>query len=65
VQAGAGVVMHAKPGAAVRGGDPLFTLHTDTPERFERAVEALAEAVTIAPEDSRPDLPPLVIDRVS
>ena len=31
VQAGAGVVMHAKPGATVRGGEPLFTLHTDTP----------------------------------
>lgn len=64
VQAGAGVVMHAKPGAPVRGGDPLFTLHTDTPERFQRAVDVLAEAVTIAPDGSRPDLPPLVIDRV-
>ena len=26
VQAGAGIEMHAKPGATVRGGDPLFTL---------------------------------------
>ena len=42
----------------------MFTLHTDTPERFERAVEVLADAITIAPEDARPDLPPLVIDRV-
>ena len=65
VQAGAGVQMHAKPGARVRGGEPLFTLHTDTPERFERAIEALAEATTIAPDDARPDLLPLVIDRVS
>jgi thymidine phosphorylase len=65
VQAGAGVQMHAKPGALVRGGEPLFTLHTDTPERFERAVEALADAITIAPDDARPDLLPLVIDRVS
>ncbi|MDQ1619724.1 MAG: thymidine phosphorylase [Actinomycetota bacterium] len=64
VQAGAGVVMHAKPGATVRGGEPLFTLHTDTPERFDRAAAALAEAVTIAPGDSRPDLRPLVIERV-
>ena len=64
VQAGAGVVMHAKPGATVRGGEPLFTLHTDTPERFQRAIDVLADAVTIAP-DARPDLPPLVIDRVS
>jgi thymidine phosphorylase len=48
----------------VRGGEPLFTLHTDTPERFDRAMEALADAITIAPEDSRPDLLPLVIERV-
>jgi len=48
----------------VRGGDPLLTLHTDTPERFERAVEALEGAWFIAPEGSRPDLLPLVIDRV-
>ncbi len=65
VQAGAGVVMHAKPGAYVRAGDPLVTLHTDTPERFDRALEALDGAWFIAPEGSRPDLLPLVIDRIS
>jgi thymidine phosphorylase len=64
VQAGAGVEMHAKPGAFVRGGEPLFTLHTDEAARFDRAVEALADAVVIAPEGSRSDLLPLVIDRV-
>ena len=65
VQAGAGVVMHAKPGAYVRAGDPLVTLHTDAPERFDRALEALDGAWFIAPEGSRPDLLPLVIDRIS
>ena len=65
VLAGAGVVMHAKPGAYVRAGDPLLTLHTDTPERFERALEALDGAWFIAPEGSRPDLLPLVIDRIA
>jgi len=65
VQAGAGIEMHAKPGAVLRAGDPLMTLHTDTPERFDRAVEALNGAYFIAPEDSRPDLLPLVIDRIS
>ena len=64
VQAGAGVVMHAKPGAVVRAGDPLLTLHTDTPDRFERALEALEGAYFIAPAGSRPDLLPLVIERV-
>ncbi len=65
VQAGAGVELHAKPGATVRGGDPLMTLHTDTPERFERALAALEGGYTIAPEGSRPDLPPIVIDRIA
>jgi thymidine phosphorylase len=44
VQAGAGVVMHAKPGDTVASGQPLMTLHTDTPERFDRALAALADA---------------------
>jgi thymidine phosphorylase len=67
VQAGAGVEMHAKPGQEVRGGEPLFTLHTDEPARFADAVAALAEAVVIAPAGSRPDRPggpDLVLDRV-
>ena len=65
VQAGAGIEMHAKPGAVLRAGDPLMTLHTDTPERFGRAIEALAGSYFIAPDGSRPDLLPLVIDRIS
>jgi thymidine phosphorylase len=65
VQAGAGVEMHAKPGATVRPGEKLLTLHTDTPERFERALEALDGAYTIAPGSSRPDLLPLVIEKIS
>jgi len=65
VQAGAGVEMHAKPGASVRAGEKLLTLHTDTPERFERALESLDGAFTIAPEGSSPDLLPLVIEKIS
>ncbi len=64
VQEGAGVVLHAKPGAYVRGGDPLLTLHTDDPQLFDRALEALEGAYFIAPDGSRPDLLPLVIDRI-
>jgi thymidine phosphorylase len=57
--------MHAKPGAEVRGGQPLLTLHTDTPDRFPRALEALEGAFQIAPEGARPGLLPLVIDRIA
>ena len=62
VQAGAGVQLHAKPGARVRAGEPLITLHTDTPERFMRAREALAGAYTIG--GAAPLERPLIIDRV-
>ncbi|GGD24154.1 thymidine phosphorylase [Nocardioides daphniae] len=41
VQAGAGVVWHARPGDEVTAGAPLFTLLTDTPERFDRALASL------------------------
>ncbi len=37
----AGIDLHAKPGDAVTKGQPLFTMHTDEPARFERALEAL------------------------
>ncbi|WP_167202438.1 thymidine phosphorylase [Actinomyces respiraculi] len=52
VQAVAGVEMHAKPGEAVVTGQPLLTLHTATPERFARAVEALEGAVAVSPAGS-------------
>ncbi|MDI6911750.1 thymidine phosphorylase [Nocardioides sp.] len=65
VQAGAGVVWHARPGDAVTEGQPLFTLLTDDAHRFERALASLEGGYDIAPADA-PYLPtPLVIDRVS
>ena len=64
VQAGAGIELHAKPGAQVWAGHRLLTLHTDEPARFERALAALRDATMIAPSGSRPDLPPLIIDRI-
>ena len=64
VQAGAGVRLHAKPGDLVRAGEPLMTLLTDTPEKFERAKEALADAVTIAPRGTLV-ANQLIIDRIA
>ena len=55
--------MHAKPGALVRAGEPLMTLHTDTPERFDRARDALAGAYAIGVES--PAGRPLIIDRIA
>ncbi len=61
VQAGAGVVMHAKPGDAVTAGQPLLTLLTDEPERFERALASLEGGFDIG-DGYEPT--PLVIDRI-
>jgi thymidine phosphorylase len=62
VQSAAGVLCLAKPGAEVRVGQPLFELHTDTPERFAGALADLADAVTIAVAGTRVDRPALIID---
>jgi thymidine phosphorylase len=63
VQAGAGVVWHARPGDAVHAGDPLFTLLTDEPARFDRALEALEGGYDVG-DGSGYSPQPLVIDRV-
>ena len=64
VQAGAGVVWHARPGDRVTEGQPLFTLHTDDADRFDRALASLADGYDIGDGSSyTPD--PLVIDRIS
>ena len=62
VQAVAGVEMHAKPGDHITRGAPLFTLHTATPERFERALEALDGAVTCSGSPVTPD--PVILGRI-
>jgi thymidine phosphorylase len=65
VQAAAGVQLHAKLGAQVRSGGPLLTLHTDEPERFEAALQALEGGFDIAPFGARLPDDPLVIDRIA
>jgi len=64
VQAGAGIELHAKPGDRVEAGAPLMTLHTDEPERFERALASLEEAVEVTSGESTYTPPPIVLDRV-
>ncbi|MFN2560056.1 MAG: thymidine phosphorylase [Jatrophihabitans sp.] len=62
VSAGAGIVLHAKPGDEVRAGEPLLELHADDPARFERALEALHGGYEVG---ATPTLAPLVIDRIA
>ncbi len=63
VSFGAGVVMLAKPGDAVRAGEPLLELHADDPARFARALDALEGGYDIGPEPVPPL--PLIIGRVA
>ncbi|GCE76164.1 thymidine phosphorylase [Cellulomonas biazotea] len=64
VQAGAGVELHVRPGDTVRAGQPLLTLHTDTPERFGRAREALDGGLVVAPAGTSVAPRRLVLDRI-
>lgn len=59
VQAGAGIEIHTGFGEPVQRGQTLFTLHSDTPERFERALESLVPGFTVT--DTPVSLPESVI----
>ena len=65
VQAAAGVELHAKPGDQVTAGQPLLTMHTDTPERFDRARRALEDAVEIGDTDTDTARGQVVLERIS
>jgi len=63
VQFGAGIEIHAQVGTAVTAGDPVMTLYTETPERFERAIVLAEEAIGIS--EREPAARKLVLGRVS
>ncbi|MFV0462204.1 MAG: thymidine phosphorylase [Nostocoides sp.] len=65
VQAGAGVTWHARPGEPVTAGQPLLTLHTDTPESFERANAVLADGWQIAAPGDVVTSTQVVLERVA
>jgi thymidine phosphorylase len=62
VSAGAGVLLHRRPGERVRAGEPVCELRADDAGRIPAALAAVREAVTIE-QLTRP-APALVIDRI-
>jgi thymidine phosphorylase len=64
VQLGAGITLHAQQGQRVAAGQPLMTLFTDEPARFERALASLEGGITIdaAASESQKTI---VLDRVT
>ncbi|MEV7088844.1 thymidine phosphorylase [Streptomyces sp. NPDC093085] len=65
VQAGAGIELHARPGDPVTAGQPLMTLHTDTPEKFAYATQALENTYDIAPQGTPYEATPVVRERIA
>jgi thymidine phosphorylase len=64
VQHAAGIDLHVKPGDTVTAGQPLFTMSTDEPERFSRALEALEGAWQIGDPSALVDHGPLIAERI-
>jgi thymidine phosphorylase len=63
VQSGAGLRIHRRPGEPVTAGEPLFTLYTETPERFGAAMAELDGGFSVG--DEAPPVRPLIIDRIT
>jgi thymidine phosphorylase len=63
VQPGAGVRIHRRAGEPVVAAEPVFTLYTDTPERFGAAMAELDGAWSVG--DATPQARPLIIDRIT
>jgi len=64
VSPGAGIEIHAKPGAMIKKGDVIYTLHADEPARFERALLALDGSFTISQDGSIAKRLPLIIEKI-
>ena len=64
VSFGAGIEIHAKPGAQVKKGDLIYTLHADDSTRFERAQSALQNSIVISQDGSVADRLPLIIEKI-
>lgn len=64
VQAGAGIELHAVVGDQVKAGQTLFTLHTDTPDRFSRALEALDGGYQVT-EEKPEERGSVILDKIS
>ena len=64
VSFGAGIEIHAKPGAQVKKGDLIYTLHADESARFERAQSALKNSFTISQDGSVAPRLPLILEKI-
>ena len=64
LQLGAGIEIHAKPGDHIQAGSPLYTMHTDEPARFVRALDVLNSSFAIGVAGDEIHRLPLILDRI-
>ena len=64
VSFGAGIEIHAKPGAQVKKGDLVYTLHADDSTRFDRAQNALQNSIVISQDGSVAPRLPLILEKI-
>ncbi len=62
VQLTAGIEIHADLGQKVTKGQKLLTLHTETPDRFERALESIVPGIVIG--DQPAEKRRIILDRI-
>ena len=64
VSFGAGIEIHAKPGAQLKKGDLIYTLHADESARFGRAQSALQNSIVISQDGSVAPRLPLILEKI-
>ncbi|CAN2238415.1 DeoA Thymidine phosphorylase [actinobacterium SCGC AAA044-D11] len=64
VSFGAGIEIHAKPGAQLKKGDLIYTLHADESSRFDRAQSALQNSIVISQDGSVAPRLPLILEKI-
>ncbi|WP_374064275.1 thymidine phosphorylase [Corynebacterium belfantii] len=62
VQLTAGIEIHADLGQKVVKGQKLLTLHTETPDKFDRALESIMPGIVIG--DEQPAERQIILDRI-
>ncbi|MHC9588819.1 thymidine phosphorylase [Corynebacterium diphtheriae] len=62
VQLTAGIEIHADLGQKVVKGQKLLTLHTETPDKFDRALESITPGIVIG--DEQPAERQIILDRI-
>ena len=65
VSAGAGIMLHKKPGDQITAGEPLLTMFTDEEPRFELAQQALNDAPITIGSTNEVNRLPLIIEKIT